>query len=32
MTFTMKLNYYGFVDKHQGFIRKSIAQTYENAD
>ena len=31
MTFTMKLNYYGFV-ADQGFIRKSIAQTYENAD
>ena len=31
MTFTMKLNYYGFVED-QGFIRKSIAQTYENAD
>lgn len=31
MTFTMKLNYYGFV-ADQGFIKKSIAQTYENID
>ena len=31
MTFTMKLNYYGFVG-NQGFIKKSIAKTYENAD
>ena len=31
MTFTMKLNYYGFVG-NQGFIKKSIAKTYENSD
>ena len=31
MTFTMKLNYYGFVG-NQGFIKKSIAKTYENAN
>ena len=31
LNFTMKLNYYGFVDK-QSFIKKAIAQTYENTD
>tara|TARA_B100001559_G_scaffold151086_3_gene126892 strand:+ start:3163 stop:4158 length:996 start_codon:yes stop_codon:yes gene_type:complete len=31
LNFTMKLNYYGFVDK-QSFIKKAIAQTYENND
>lgn len=31
LTFTMKLNYYGFV-QNQGFIKKSIAKTYENPD
>jgi len=31
LTFTMKLNYYGFI-QNQGFIKKSIARTYENPD
>ena len=30
LNFTMKLNYYGFVDK-QSFIKKAIAETYENS-
>lgn len=31
LNFTMKLNYYGFVE-NQGFIKKSIAKAYENPD
>ena len=31
LNFTMKLNYYGFVS-NQSFIKKAIAETYENTD
>ena len=31
LNFTMKLNYYGFVS-NQSFIKKAIAETYENSD